>query len=69
MLVKPYDNVKKRSRLIKITATVLSVAKSGVTPVYRERNRSKYSQRYGMQVAAHHGDEGMQRAIIGGVKR
>jgi imidazolonepropionase-like amidohydrolase len=54
--------------LIKITATggVLSVAKSGVTPVYRERNRSnrKYSQRYGMQVAAHaHGDEGMQRAI------
>jgi hypothetical protein len=46
---------------------VLSVAKSGVTPVYRERNRSnRYSQNG--NASSSHGDEGMQRAIIGGVK-
>jgi hypothetical protein len=51
------------------TGGVLSVAKVGVTPVYRERNRSnrKYSQRlWNASSSNAHGDE---RAIIGGVKR
>ncbi len=59
---------------IKITATggVLSVAKSGVNPQFTiEEIKAicETAKDYGMFVAAHaHGDEGMQRAIIGGVK-
>lgn len=59
---------------IKITATggVLSVAKSGSNPQFTVEEVTeicKTAKDYGMQVAAHaHGDEGMQRAIIGGVK-
>jgi imidazolonepropionase-like amidohydrolase len=59
---------------IKITATggVLSVAKSGSNPQFTEKEIEAIvstAKDYGMQVAAHaHGDEGMQRAIIGGVK-
>jgi len=59
---------------IKITATggVLSVAKSGLNPqftVEEIRAICQTAKDYGMDVAAHaHGDEGMQRAILGGVK-
>ncbi|MGJ8743834.1 amidohydrolase family protein [Polaribacter sp.] len=59
---------------IKITATggVLSVAKSGDNPQFTiEEIKAicETAKDYGMQVAAHaHGDEGMKRAIIGGVK-
>lgn len=59
---------------IKITATggVLSVAKSGQNPqftVEEIKAISDAAKDYGMNVAAHaHGDEGMQRAILGGVK-
>ena len=59
---------------IKITATggVLSVAKSGKNPQFTEKEISaivETAKDYDMQVAAHaHGDEGMQRAIKGGVK-
>lgn len=59
---------------IKITATggVLSVAKSGLNPQFTVEEISAISETakdYGMNVAAHaHGDEGMQRAILGGVK-
>ena len=59
---------------IKITATggVLSVAKSGDNPQFTVEEVQAICQTakdYGMHVAAHaHGDEGMQRAIIGGVK-
>ena len=59
---------------IKITATggVLSVAKSGQNPQFtleEIKTICETAKDYGMQVAAHaHGDEGMQRAIIGGVK-
>lgn len=59
---------------IKITATggVLSVAKSGDNPQFTIEEIQAICQTakdYGMFVAAHaHGDEGMQRAIIGGVK-
>jgi imidazolonepropionase-like amidohydrolase len=59
---------------IKITATggVLSVAKSGDNPQFTIEEVKEICQTakdYGMYVAAHaHGDEGMQRAIIGGVK-
>ena len=59
---------------IKITATggVLSVAKSGDNPQFTIEEVKEICQTakdYGMHVAAHaHGDEGMQRAIIGGVK-
>jgi len=59
---------------IKITATggVLSVAKSGDNPQFTVEEIKAISQTakdYGMQVAAHaHGDAGMQRAILGGVK-
>ena len=59
---------------IKITATggVLSVAKSGDNPQFTVEEVQAICQTatdYGMYVAAHaHGDEGMQRAIIGGVK-
>lgn len=59
---------------IKITATggVLSVAKSGQNPQFTfEEIKAicETAKDYGMHVAAHaHGDEGMQRAILGGVK-
>jgi imidazolonepropionase-like amidohydrolase len=59
---------------IKITATggVLSVAKSGDNPQFtieEVKAICETAKDYGMQVAAHaHGDEGMQRALIGGVK-
>jgi imidazolonepropionase-like amidohydrolase len=59
---------------IKITATggVLSVAKSGDNPqftVEEVKAICETAKDYGMYVAAHaHGDEGMRRAIAGGVK-
>ena len=59
---------------IKITATggVLSVAKSGQNPQFTVEEIKaicETAKDYGMEVAAHaHGDEGMQRAIIGGVR-
>jgi len=58
---------------IKITATggVLSVAKNGQNPQFTIEEVKAICQTakdYGMIVAAHaHGDEGMQRAVIGGV--
>lgn len=65
---------KNGADLIKITATggVLSVAKSGSNPQFtiEEINAiTETAKDYGFHVAAHaHGDEGMQRAIKGGVK-
>lgn len=73
-----YKAVRQRYKngadCIKITATggVLSVAKSGDNPQFtleEIKAITKTARDYGMHVAAHaHGDEGMQRAIIGGVK-
>ena len=65
---------KNGADLIKITATggVLSVAKSSSNPQFTlEEIKAicKTAKDYGFHVAAHaHGDEGMQRAILGGVK-
>ena len=65
---------KNGADCIKITATggVLSVAKSGTNPqftVEEVKAICETAKDYGMHVAAHaHGDEGMQRAILGGVK-
>lgn len=65
---------KNGADLIKITATggVLSVAKSGQNPqftVEEIKAITETAKDYGMHVAAHaHGDEGMQRAVKGGVK-
>ena len=65
---------KNGADCIKITATggVLSVAKSGTNPQFTVEEIKaicETAKDYGMHVAAHaHGDEGMQRAIIGGVK-
>ena len=65
---------KNGADVIKITATggVLSVAKSGSNPQFTLEEIKvicETAKDYGMHVAAHaHGDEGMQRAIIGGVK-
>jgi len=65
---------KNGADLIKITATggVLSMAKSGQNPQFTiEEIKAicKTAKDYDMHVAAHaHGDEGMQRAILGGVK-
>ena len=65
---------KNGADLIKITATggVLSVAKSGQNPQFTVEEIKAICQTakdYGFHVAAHaHGDEGMQRAVIGGVK-
>ncbi|WP_028892935.1 amidohydrolase family protein [Tenacibaculum sp. 47A_GOM-205m] len=65
---------KNGADCIKITATggVLSVAKSGDNPQFNIdeiKAICETAKDYGMHVAAHaHGDEGMQRAIIGGVK-
>lgn len=59
---------------IKITATggVLSMAKNGSNPQFTEEEITAIvstAKDYNMKVAAHaHGDEGMQRAIRGGVK-
>nr|WP_294775940.1 amidohydrolase family protein [uncultured Flavobacterium sp.] len=59
---------------IKITATggVLSVAKSSGNPQFTQEEVEAIvstAKDYGMKVAAHaHGDEGMQRAVKGGVK-
>lgn len=65
---------KNGADLIKITATggVLSVAKSSSNPQFSLEEISAITETakdYGFHVAAHaHGDEGMQRAIKGGVK-
>ncbi|MFP4847046.1 amidohydrolase family protein [Winogradskyella sp. PE311] len=65
---------KNGADLIKITATggVLSVAKSGQNPQFtldEIKAICETAKDYGFHVAAHaHGDEGMQRAILGGVK-
>ena len=65
---------KNGADCIKITATggVLSVAKSGDNPQFTIEEIKAIcdtAKDYGMYVAAHaHGDVGMQRAIIGGVK-
>ena len=65
---------KNGADLIKITATggVLSVAKSGQNPQFSLEEIKAIcdtAKDYGFHVAAHaHGDEGMQRAIKGGVK-
>lgn len=65
---------KNGADLIKITATggVLSVAKSGQNPQFTLEEIKAIcdtAKDYGMHVAAlAHGDEGMRRAILGGVK-
>ncbi len=65
---------KDGSDVIKITATggVLSVAKSGMNPQFsieEIKAITNTAKDYGMLTAAHaHGDEGMQRAILGGIK-
>lgn len=65
---------KDGADVIKITATggVLSVAKNGHNPQFTVEEIKaicETAKDYGMHVAAHaHGDEGMQRAILGGVK-
>ncbi|CAN5322915.1 amidohydrolase family protein [soil metagenome] len=67
------QNYKDGSDLIKFTATggVLSVAKSSSNPQFTEeeiRAITTTAKDYGFHVAAHaHGDEGMQRAVRGGV--
>ena len=64
---------KNGADVIKITATggVLSVAKNGQNPQFTLEEIEaicKTAKDYGMSIAAHaHGDEGMRRAIIGGV--
>jgi imidazolonepropionase-like amidohydrolase len=65
---------KEGADLIKITATggVLSVAKDGSSPQFTiEEIKAivETAKDYGMKVAAHaHGNEGMRRAILGGVQ-
>ncbi|MFW6192549.1 MAG: amidohydrolase family protein, partial [Gemmatimonadota bacterium] len=65
---------KTGADLIKITATggVLSVAREGQRPQFSEdeiRMIVETAADWGVEVAAHaHGDEGMQRAVRGGVK-
>ena len=65
---------KNGADVIKITATggVLSVAKNGQNPQFtidEIKSICETAKDYDMHVAAHaHGDEGMQRAILGGVK-
>lgn len=65
---------KNGADCIKITATggVLSVAKSGDNPQFtieEVKAICDMAKDYGMHVAAHaHGDDGMQRAVLGGVK-
>ena len=65
---------KNGADVIKITATggVMSVAKNGRNPqftVEEIKAITDTARDYGMLTAAHaHGDEGMQRAILGGIK-
>ncbi len=65
---------KDGSDVIKITATggVLSMAKNGSNPQFTlEEIKAivETAKDYGMLTAAHaHGDEGMQRAVLGGIK-
>ena len=65
---------KEGADVIKITATggVLSVAKSGKNPQFTLEEIKAITQTaadYSMLTAAHaHSDEGMQRAILGGIK-
>ncbi|MEP1017902.1 metal-dependent hydrolase family protein [Maribacter dokdonensis] len=65
---------KDGADVIKITATggVLSVAKNGQNPQFtieEIKAITDTAKDYGMLTAAHaHGDEGMQRAILGGIK-
>ena len=65
---------KNGADVIKITATggVLSVAKNGQNPQFtieEVQAITETAKDYGMLTAAHaHGDEGMQRAIKGGIK-
>ena len=65
---------KDGADVIKITATggVLSVAKNGKNPQFtidEIKAITETAKDYGMLTAAHaHGDEGMQRAIKGGIK-
>ncbi|MCL6267239.1 metal-dependent hydrolase family protein [Flagellimonas myxillae] len=65
---------KDGADVIKITATggVLSVAKSGQNPQFtleEIKAITETAKDYGMLTAAHaHGDEGMQRAVLGGIK-
>jgi len=65
---------KNGADLIKITATggVLSVAKNSSNPQFsidEIKAITSTAKDYGFHVAAHaHGDKGMQRAILGGVK-
>jgi len=65
---------KNGADCIKITATggVLSMAKNGSNPQFTLEEVKAICEAaadYGFHVAAHaHGDEGMQRAILGGVK-
>ena len=68
------QHYKEGADVIKITATggVLSVAKSGKNPQFtidEIKGITETAKDYGMLTAAHaHGDEGMQRAILGGIK-
>ncbi len=65
---------KDGADVIKITATggVMSVAKNGRNPQFTVEEIKAITETatdYGMLTAAHaHGDEGMQRAILGGIK-
>ena len=65
---------KEGADVIKITSTggVLSVAKNGKNPQFtleEIKAVTSTAKDYGMLTAAHaHGDEGMQRAILGGIK-
>ncbi len=68
------DRYKEGSDVIKITATggVLSVAKNGKNPqmtIEEIKAITSTAKDYGMLTAAHaHGDEGIRRAILGGIK-
>ncbi len=68
------ERYKEGADVIKITATggVLSVAKSSKNPQFtleEIKAITSTAKDYNMLTAAHaHGDEGMQRAIIGGIK-
>ncbi len=65
---------KDGADVIKITATggVMSVAKNGQNPQFTVEEIKaivETAKDYGMLTAAHaHGDEGMQRAVVGGIK-
>ncbi|MCH7409795.1 amidohydrolase family protein [Belliella sp. DSM 111904] len=67
------QQVKNGSDVIKITATggVLSVAKDGNAPQFQQDEINAVIQTatdFGIHVAAHaHGDEGMKRAVKGGI--